>query len=308
MIVTSPQKSTIVLKSLAFAAARAQFALGGWLAPAATAVRALRLFSTPLAASRARARATAHDGAQVSLIDVDGVSLAHYVWGDPCTQPYVLLAHGWSDYTLRFLPWVRALQRHGYAVVGFDQPGHGRSDKGRAYLVDFARNITAAIARFGTPAAVIGHSFGGAATALALSKGAHAERAVLIAAPADLIAATERFGRYIGLPSLASRRMRGLIESQLATPLDAFHIHRHVPALATPALVVHDIEDSEIPWAEGERYARFWPGAHLLSTSGLGHRRIVGDTGVIHAVLRFLNGGEVGERVISTTELPFGLA
>ena len=71
---------------------------------------------------------------------------------------------------------------------------------------------------------------------------------------------------------------------------------------------MHDIEDSEVPWAEGERYARFWRDSRLLSTQGLGHNRIVQDDGVIAAALRFLRGEAVGERVVSTPNLPYGIA
>ncbi len=248
------------------------------------------------------------DGARLSTIDVDGTPLVHYVWGDPQIQPYVLLAHGWSDYALRFLPWVGALRAQGYAVVGFDQASHGRSGRGRGYLVDFARRVAAAIARFGPASAVVAHSFGGAATALALSEGTSVGRVVLIAPPADLIAATNRFARQIHLPRQALRRMRRLIEAELDTQLDSFHIHRHVTALNVPALIVHDVGDREVPWCEGERYARYWQHARLLSTNGLGHRRIVNDPSTIEAALRFLRGEEVGERVVSTRDLPFGIA
>ena len=71
---------------------------------------------------------------------------------------------------------------------------------------------------------------------------------------------------------------------------------------------MHDLEDREVPWAEGERYARFWRDSRLLSTQGLGHNRIVDDAGVIAAALRFLRGESVGARVVSSPNLPFGLA
>ena len=44
------------------------------------------------------------------------------------------------------------------------------------------------------------------------------------------------------------------------------------------------------------------------STQGLGHNRIAGDAGVIAAALRFLRGETVGERVVSSPNLPFGFA
>ena len=51
---------------------------------------------------------------------------------------------------------------------------------------------------------------------------------------------------------------------------------------------------------------RLWPGARLLSTTGLGHHRIAGDATVIDAALRFLRGEAVGERVVSSPNLTFG--
>lgn len=308
MATPSTRKSTIVLKSATFAALRAQYALGARLSPERTARRALRLFGTPLASSRQRARRADDGGAIVSTVHSHGVALTQYVWGDPGATPYVLLAHGWSDHALRMLPWARALQAAGYAVVAFDQPGHGRSAPGRGYLVDFAAHIAAAVERFGPAQAVVGHSFGAAAAALAMSEGARIGRAVLVAPPADVVAATHRFARALWMSASIARRMCALVESEIGRELESFQIQRRAPALAPPALVVHDLDDREVPWEEGERYARYWPGARLLNTSGLGHQRILADAGVIEAALRFLDGAEVGERVVSTFELPFGVA
>jgi len=63
-----------------------------------------------------------------------------------------------------------------------------------------------------------------------------------------------------------------------------------------------------VPWSEGERYARFWHDSRLLSTRGLGHNRIADDAGVIAAALCFLRGEAVGDRVVSSTNLHYGLA
>jgi len=73
-------------------------------------------------------------------------------------------------------------------------------------------------------------------------------------------------------------------------------------------LLVHDLEDAEVPWAEGERYARYWPESRLLTTTGLGHHRVAHDPAVIAASLRFLHGEIVGERVVSSPNLPYGFA
>ncbi|MFJ7272776.1 alpha/beta fold hydrolase [Streptomyces sp. NPDC099050] len=62
----------------------------------------------------------------------DGLTLAHYTWGGPSSQPPVLLLHGFSA-TAR-LNWevpgvVAVLLARGRQVLALDARGHGESDK-----------------------------------------------------------------------------------------------------------------------------------------------------------------------------------
>jgi pimeloyl-ACP methyl ester carboxylesterase len=304
----SSQKSTLVRKSLARPLVRFAFAAGSWIAPRATVERAADVFCTPSPEARRKAEAASDAGAAKSTLTVGANTLEVYRWGDTAAEPYVLLAHGWSDYALRFVPLVDALQAAGFAVVAFDQPGHGRSTGTTATLPEFARCLCAVGNAFGPAFAVVGHSMGGAAAAIALHDGLDAKRAILIAPPADLAAAADRFADFVGLASHLRGPLQRHLESRASVRFEALEAHRNVREIDRPALVIHDIADREVPWSEGERYARFWPSARLLSTAGLGHNRILGDTAVIGAVLDFLRGDDVGTRVVSTMALPFGLA
>jgi len=67
--------------------------------------------------------------------------------------------------------------------------------------------------------------------------------------------------------------------------------------------VIHDLRDREVPWQEGEEYARYWGNARLLSTEGLGHTRILADRAIIAAALGFLAGIPVGTRAVGTYNL-----
>ena len=134
-----------------------------------------------------------------------------------------------------------------------------------------------------------------------------AERTVLIAPAADPLAAADRFGRAVGLAQSLRRHLFDEFEKRFRIPAAGLQAHLDPQYIARPALVVHDIEDREVPWAEGERYARYWPQARLLSTTGLGHHRIAAHPEVIADALRFLAGETVGERVVSSPNLPFGI-
>ena len=304
----SPQKSTIVRKSAMPTVARAAFSVGSWVAPGATLARAVEVFCTPSAEARRRAYEADEAGAKTFVLDVGPHVIRVYSWGDTEAQPYVLLAHGWSDFALHFMPLIDALRAAGFAVVTFDQPGHGRSSGATATLPEFARCIGAVGAHFGRAAAVIGHSMGGAAAAIALHDGLAANRAVLIAPPADVAAAADRFAAFVGLAEHLRGRMHRALEARASVRLADLSAHDNVRDIDRPALIIHDLDDREVPWAEGERYARYWPSSRLLSTVGLGHNRILGDTRVIGALLDFLRGECVGERVISTPDLPYGYA
>jgi pimeloyl-ACP methyl ester carboxylesterase len=299
---------TTTRRTAALALMRVGFRLASIFAPRAAIRRAGRIFCTPFASSRERAMRVPDHGAREGVILVDSVPIETYVWGDPSSQPYVLFAHGWSSHGTRILTWVGPLRRAGYAVVAFDQAGHGKSGGRTATLPGFTDLLMEIGGLYGPAAAVVGHSLGGAAAAAALARGLAAERAILIAPSADPVAAAFRFAQLVGLPGRLCRRMIEGFERRIGTGFAEFQAHRNAPRIARPALIVHDLDDREVPWSEGERYARFWSDSRLLSTCGLGHNRIADDAGVIAAALRFLHGEPVGERVVSSPNLPFGFA
>ena len=284
---------------------RAGFALGSRLAPQHTVNRAARLFATPFASSRSRADAAQpDDDMQRGTLEINGETIATYVWGDPVLQPYALLVHGWSSFGLRFLPWVAKLRALGYAVVTFDQPGHGRSTGKLCTLPEFTDTVHAIGQYYGVAALAIGHSLGGAAVVLSQDQAWRAEKLILVAPAADMKAATGRFFRFVRLGEHLREPFHAWLQRRTGVSVDDLQVHRHLPALGQPGLIVHDLDDDDVPWGEGERYAQYWPGARLYTTQGLGHRRILDAPEVIEASLAFLRGEDIGTRVIGSPNLP----
>ncbi len=70
-------------------------------------------------------------------------------------------------------------------------------------------------------------------------------------------------------------------------------------SVGLPALIIHDRDDRDIPWQEGEAVARAWPHARFLRTEGLGHRRILRDPDVIDRVVRFLVQEDTGNAAMT---------
>lgn len=305
---SAPHRSAWSIQ-LKLATLRTGFMLGGRLMPRRTADRAARLFATPFSSSRARARAAAPD-AQMrrETLHVGGHAIATYVWGDPASEPYALMVHGWSSFGLRYQPWVAHLRALGYAVVSFDQPGHGLSEGRYCTLPEFADTIRAVGRHYGEPALAIGHSLGGAALVLAQDEHWRAQRIVLVAPAADMDAAASRYFRFVRLGEHLRRPFYDWLVARTGVSVEQLQMHRRVAALGQPGLIVHDLDDRDVPWDEGERYVRHWPGARLLTTEGLGHHRVLDARQTIAAALAFARGEAVGERVVASPNLPFGLA
>src|SRR5436190_1196262 len=132
---------------------------------------------------------------------------------------------------------------------------------------------------------------GAAAGALALASGkARFEKAVLVSPPADLVGYSRRFARWYWMPEAVRRAMQTAIEERYGVLWEDMEAARLSRRLAAPALVIHDREDRRVPWTQGARIAKLWPGARLMSTDGLGHGRILEDEAVTRAAADFIAG------------------
>jgi pimeloyl-ACP methyl ester carboxylesterase len=103
------------------------------------------------------------------------------------------------------------------------------------------------------------------------------------------------FRDTIGLSDPALEAFQRLTERRFAfrwTELDVPEMAGR--AAVPPTLVVHDREDRETNWQDGADIAARWPGARLMTTTGLGHNRILRDPCVVGAVLSHLPGKQNG--------------
>jgi pimeloyl-ACP methyl ester carboxylesterase len=214
--------------------------------------------------------------------------LAVWEWGE---GPVVLLAHGWGSRAGRFSTLAQALLAAGFRVVVFDAPAHGVSMGRQASLPQFSRALRAVGDTVGPVYGLVGHSLGGAAVSLAMGTGLTAQRAVLLASPADVVLFSRAFAEHLRIPLRAHNVMRQNLENRLRFRWEELHIPTLARRMTAPALVVHDREDREVPYAHGAEIADAWPGAELLSTTGLGHRAVVRDPEVIRRTIGFLRDG-----------------
>lgn len=269
---------------------RAAFAVLGRVAPGFAADRALEIFFTPRGprASR-RVRAFVSTGRPFA-VSVDGERVAGRSWGN---GPAVYLVHGWAGVGGQLAAFAKPLLANGFRVVTFDAPGHGESAGRRSSIVHFAKALQEASAKEGKPHAVIAHSLGAAATIRALSQGLKLERAVFLGPTGGPRDWAERFRVQLGIPPHVMSLMRERSESWLGASWDEFDVARLARGQTAPLLIFHDRDDAEVPWSDGAAIAGAWAGARLVTTAGLGHRRILRDERVVSQAVSFVRGESV---------------
>ena len=267
-----------------------RFAASALLFPELAGAWAERLFLTPPRSRDAAATALDLIDARASFVEHKGRAIATWRWGSR-DAPAVLLAHGWGGHAAQMRPFVFPLLSAGFRVVAYDQPAHGVSEGRLTGLPDFADVLAEVAAYHGEVQAVIAHSLGAAGAALALAqRKAGFAMAVLISPPADMVGYSHRFARWHWMPEPIRRAMQAAIEERYGVLWESLDVRRLAPRTGARALVIHDRDDRTVPWTQGAQIASHWPGARLLSTDGLGHRRILQDELVTRAAADFVSG------------------
>ena len=182
--------------SLSRISTNVRFSASALLFPDLATAVAERMFLTPPRTRDAAASALDLVDARSSFLEHKGRQIAMWRWGSR-EAPAVVLAHGWGGYAAQMRAFVFPLVQAGYRVIAYDQPAHGVSEGRLTGLPDFADVLAEVAGIHGSVAAVVAHSLGGAAAALALANGkASFKKVVLVSPPSDLVGYSRRFARW----------------------------------------------------------------------------------------------------------------
>lgn len=216
----------------------------------------------------------------------DGLSALR--WGD--AKPKVLLVHGWESRATQMSGFVDLFIEAGYQLIAIDAPAHGESSGAHANPVAFAEAIVTAHSELGPFEAIVGHSMGGSALAIALSEGVDCEKVVLISSPSTIIGVLKTFSKFIGLPEKCERHFIQLVGESAGRPAEALDIAKISKTIRAKSLIIHDERDLEIPFENAKSIHNNWPDAQLVSTQGYGHRAILRQREVWETIVGFIRG------------------
>jgi pimeloyl-ACP methyl ester carboxylesterase len=274
---------------------RRAFGLLERVAPAAGARRALELWCTPPAVEMSLRMPPGVVAGEPVEATWSGHRIVGESWGE---GPPVYLVHGWGGCRAHLGVFVKPLVEAGHRVFAVDLPSHNESDPGelapgRTTIVECAEAVRAFVAAHGPARAIVAHSLGAKAAALAVARGMPVERLVFLAPMGDFSLYLDLFADRHGFGPRIRTRLHRRLDRRLGMPLFDTDIPKAVHSIddPPPLLLVHDPDDPDSPYETSERIADVWPAARLVTTRGLGrlaHYRILRHRPAIQAAVDFI--------------------
>ena len=262
------------------------------LAPHVAARIADKMFFTPMGLPRPDSEMPYYESATHSSIEYGGKKVAVYRWGEG--EETIILVHGWASRGTRLGHLAEPLNKKGYRVISFDMPAHGDSEGKTTNLFEGSEIITQIYEQFSPIRAIIGHSFGGMALSNAIHRhNLNVKRVVIVASPFTMNYIIESFRELINISAKVNDMMIRGIQKRFKESSD-LNIHdlsvdSFAVELKMPFLVIHDKEDKDVPYSQGEGYANSLPDVEFVTTTGLGHRRILKDPEIIVKIVEFIS-------------------
>jgi len=221
---------------------------------------------------------------------IAGKKIVTYKWG-ATTPGYILLLHGWSGRGPQPGAFVNPVNRQGLGVISFDAPGHGASEGNKTNIFEIANVVDEVIKKYGTPRAIIAHSFGCMVAALAIRKyELSVPKLVTISCPTDSRYLVAGFAIHFNLNEKVMARFNDRFHKEFG---DDIYVQtaadNNLKQVPIDLLVVHDREDKVVSWRQSEKLVKAVPGAKSFYTENLGHQHLLRDKEVIERVSDFIS-------------------
>ena len=230
----------------------------------------------------------------------------------PKRDATIVCVHGWEGRGTNFYKFIPRLTKNGFRVLAPDFPKHGKTGGEETGCHCFGYALNCVLNYLQTPAILLVHSLGNGATCtnyyLSDQKTRNQIKGFVgIGVPDKFIDFIINFGKTVGLDDYTINLFIDKNSERLGLDVHYFVISETIKNFNFPCLIVHDEKDKEISidWAINsskfiqEKYQKYKIGDKeypcLHKTSGLGHRRILRDDGVVDVVVDFISNIKIDD-------------
>ena len=258
-----------------------------YVSPKIASEWAWKLFFTPFRFKPPIAEVEIAEKGDLFKINVENIEIQGYEWGTG--DKTILVLHGWSGRATQFRKFIDPFNEVGYKVVAIDGPSHGRSSGKTTHIMEFVKVLKAVKLKFPEIDSIIAHSFGGAASMMAIREGLEIKRLINIGTPTDGDYIIADFLRRINGKPKSGELFKQKIIDMFHKPFSYFTIKESIKYMREDfeLLVIHDKNDKEVPLQNALDISEH-ANTKLIITEGLGHMRILKDMSVINHCINFV--------------------
>lgn len=272
---------------------RTKFRTLGKISPQLAAEAAFRLFCTPYSGKPKREVPPVFRKAKKLSFTSNNLKINGFEWIPAGSiRQTVLICHGFDSFSYRFEAYIQDLLHEGCRVLAFDAPAHGISEGKRFTVLLYKKMLLDAEKQFGPFQAIMAHSIGGLAVALAVEEWKNpAVKLALIAPATETTRAIDQFFQWFPVDANTHQAFMQLLEKLSDRPVNWYSMTRIVPSLSNSILWLHDEEDRICPFEDTAALRRLaLSHVQFVVTRGLGHSKIYRDPEIQKHIVNFLIG------------------
>lgn len=263
------------------------------VSPSSAARQAMDLFQRPHFQKLREREKEFLDRCEIIRMPFSGEDIIFYQYGDKVGQN-VLMIHGWDSNPGSMGGIATKLGDMGFNVLLYNVPAHGISVQKTTNMLYVSEILAEVLKRLSKDGeiSVVTHSFGSGAISFALKKtGIKVDKIVFVTSPDKLYDIFYDYALRIGLSLKALKIMCHMTEKRFNRSFDDMHVSKQLrDSKFNGLLLVHDKNDTVLPFKNVEKIASLNQNSLLFPTEGKGHYRILWDDKVIFGISDFLSG------------------
>ncbi len=259
-----------------------------WISPFLASRFAARIFLTPFGYEMPDREKLMYEKSQKELVRIEKINREVMVYQYGQSEKKILLVHGWSGSGTQLSKIADQFLENGYSTVSFDAPAHGKSPGKRTILPHFLETIYYLEKQHGPFEAAVGHSLGGMSLLKTTKHGLQIKKLVIIGTANSITAVTKNFAKNLQLNKKVAKLLKSYFDKRYGEDLNNYSGAVSAAGVKIPTLVVHDKNDVDVHYSAAHEINDALDDGKLLLTEKLGHRKILGDAGVIENIANFI--------------------
>ncbi|WP_340198910.1 alpha/beta hydrolase [Ascidiimonas sp. W6] len=250
---------------------------------------AARLFITPFKHAIPRREFSMDKESKQTFLNLPHSKKQICVYKFGTSQKKILLVHGWSGRGTQLVKFAEKLVALGYQTISFDAPAHGKATGKTTDIKEFIEAALFLSKKYGPFYGAIGHSLGGMTLLNAIAQGMITRKIVIIGSGDIVTDIMDDFIRNLELRPQVRFLMQDIFEKRTNELMNDYSASKAAKFVNIPVLVIHDKDDKEVSVKCAYHLHENLSKSEIFITSGLGHRKILGNGTVVDKTMQYIN-------------------